>query len=166
MGKPAPQKPSEYQPSTSKLKDLDPKQLYHLYLCPPNFASVAAPCYIHPSSNNPLVGAALAFELRSAATAEILKSSPALASSSARVIDAEALYAEAEDAFRALSALLKDDAWFGGAEQPGLMDASVFAYTHLLLDDKLGWEDGRLNEGVRECANLVRHRARILERYF
>ena len=141
-------------------------QLYHLYLCPPNFSSVAVPCYIQPASGNPLVGAALAIELRSAASAEILRSSPALASGSSQVVDAEALYTEAEDAFLALSTLLKDDEWFFGVEQPELMDASVFAYTHLLLDDALGWSDKRLNDGLRKYDNLVRHRARILEGYY
>ncbi|KAI9665053.1 MAG: hypothetical protein M1821_006501 [Bathelium mastoideum] len=141
-------------------------QLYHLYLCPANFFSVAAPCYIRPSSSNSLVGAALAYELRAAATAEIVKSSSTTAPVASHVIDAEALYIEAEDAFRALSTLLGRDQWFFGAAQAGLMDACVFAYTHLLLDDTLGWSDQRLNDDLRKYNNLVQHRKLLMEQYF
>ncbi|KAL9096044.1 MAG: hypothetical protein Q9165_001566 [Trypethelium subeluteriae] len=140
--------------------------LYHLYLCHPNFSAVAVPSYIQPSSSNPLVSAALSYELHSAATAEILKSSPVTASGPAKVFDAESLYVQAEDAFSALSTLLKEHEWFFDAKQPGLMDASVFSYTHLLLDDTLGWSDKRLNDDLRKYSNLVRHRDRVFERCF
>ncbi|KAF2239092.1 hypothetical protein EV356DRAFT_563233 [Viridothelium virens] len=123
--------------------------LFHLYLCHPNFSSVAAPCYIQPSSSNPLVGAALSYELRSAATAEILKSSSLTAAGPFKVLDAESLYVQAEDALSALSTLLGTHEWFFDAKQPGLMDASVFSYTHLLLDDALEWSDKRLNDDLR-----------------
>ncbi|KAI9693778.1 MAG: hypothetical protein M1822_003049 [Bathelium mastoideum] len=140
--------------------------LYHLYLCPANFFSIAVACYIRPSSSNSLVGAALAYELRAAATAEIVKSSSTTAPAASHVIDAEALYIGAEDAFRALSTLLGRDQWFFGAAQAGLMDACVFAYTHLLLDDTLGWSDQRLNDDLRKYNNLVQHRKLLMEQYF
>ena len=113
-----------------------------------------------------MVGVALAYELRSAATAEIVKSSSTTSTASSRVIDAEALYIEAEDAFRALSMLLQHDQWFFGAKQANLMDACVFAYTHLLLDDALEWSDRRLNEDLKKYSNLVKHRDRLMENYF
>lgn len=64
--------------------------------------------------------------------------------------------------------VLGSDDWFFGANKPGLFDASVFAYTQLLMDDKLGkgWVDTRLRDAVLSRKNLVRHRARILTTYF
>ena len=49
---------------------------------------------------------------------------------------------------------------------PGMLDAAVFAYTHPLLDDRLGWVDRRLVEAVEALPRLVRHRARMLEAYY
>jgi metaxin len=84
------------------------------------------------------------------------------------VIDAQDLYTQAEEAFAALEMVLGKDKWFFGAKRPGLFDASVFAYTHLLLDDSLGkgWMDTCLRDAVRSRKNLVRHRERILASYF
>lgn len=82
------------------------------------------------------------------------------------MIDVPDLYSEAEKAFDALSALLGEDEWFFGAEGPGLFDASVFAYTHLLLDEKMGWREKRLLRGLRRKENLVAHRERLLSKYF
>jgi metaxin len=64
--------------------------------------------------------------------------------------------------------LLGKDDWFFGAKRPGLFDASVFAYTHLLLDDSLGkgWVDTRLRDALKERKRLVTHRDRILAAYF
>ncbi|KAI9687687.1 MAG: hypothetical protein M1820_010393, partial [Bogoriella megaspora] len=139
-----------------------PHQLFHLYLTPSNFSSVAHPCYITPTSTSPLIQLSLAHDLRTAATSELLKTPNPTAPGCAPVIDAEALYTEAEDAFLALSTLLGDDEWFLGAQGPGLLDASVFAYTHLLLDDGMGWVDGRLGRAVGRWGNLVRHRERVV----
>lgn len=49
-----------------------------------------------------------------------------------------------------------------------MLDAAVFAYTHLLLEDRLGegWVDGRLSKVVKACEGLRRHRERVMERYF
>jgi metaxin len=64
--------------------------------------------------------------------------------------------------------LLGKDDWFFGARNPALFDASVFAYTHLLLDDGLGkgWVDARLRDALKERKRLVTHRDRILATYF
>jgi metaxin len=63
---------------------------------------------------------------------------------------------------------LGDDQWFFGAEQPGLFDASVFAYTHLLLDENLGkgWVDTGLRDALMARTHLITHRNRILTTYF
>ncbi|KAK5006962.1 hypothetical protein LTR60_005837, partial [Cryomyces antarcticus] len=136
--------------------------LYTLYLIPSNFAAVAHPLYISPSSSNTFVTMTIAHQLRAAAEAELLKHSP----SASKIIDAEALCQEAEEAFKALSTLLGEHEWFFGVEKPGMFDAGVFAYTHLLLDETLGWRENRLGVFVGSLENLVRHREGILREYF
>lgn len=133
--------------------------LYSIYLSN-NFTSIAEPLYILPTSNNPFVRLTIARELRLAAEKELLKFSA--------IVSAETLYSQAEEAFTALDSLLGDDTWFFGAERPGLFDASVFAYTHLLLDDKLGkgWLDTRLRDTLMSRQRLIAHRTKILESYF
>ncbi len=101
---------------------------------------------------------ALSYQLHKAAEAELLKQSP--------MIDVEALYREGEKAFLALSELLGEDNYFFGEAQPGLFDASVFAYTHILLDEGMVWKDKRIVEDLEKCDNLVRHREKILEEWF
>jgi metaxin len=84
------------------------------------------------------------------------------------MINGPDLYRQAEEAFAALEMALGSDEWFFGARRPGLFDASVFAYTHLLLDEELGrgWVDTTMCDAVRARKNLVRHRERILAEYF
>lgn len=84
------------------------------------------------------------------------------------IVSAETLYDQAEEAFAALDSLLGDNEWFFGAEKPGLFDASVFAYTHLLLDDGLGkgWLDTRLRDTLMSRQRLIAHRNKILKTYF
>lgn len=134
-------------------------QLYSIYLSP-NSTTIAEPLYILPTSSNPFVRLTIARELRAAAENELLKFST--------VISAETLYNQAEEAFAALDALLGDDEWFFGAERPGLFDASVFAYTHLLLDEGLGggWLDTRLRDTLMARKRMTAHRDRILKAYF
>ena len=107
-----------------------------------------------------MVRLTIARDLRLAAEKELLKHSA--------IISAETLYNQAEEAFAALESLLGDDKWFFGAERPGLFDANVFAYTHLLLDDGLGkgWLDTRLRDTLMSRQRLVTHRNMILEKYF
>ena len=49
---------------------------------------------------------------------------------------------------------------------PGLFDASVFAYTHILLDENLDWEDKRLTKALKQYSNLAEHQRRIVEGWF
>lgn len=73
---------------------------------------------------------------------------------------------DASEALEALSTLLgNDEEWFFGQERPGLFDASVFAYTHLISDDGLGWQENELAEILGRYENLRRHRDRILRMY-
>ncbi|KAI9662082.1 MAG: hypothetical protein M1829_006221 [Trizodia sp. TS-e1964] len=140
----------------SRLRDA---WLYNLYLEPANFSAVAYRLYVAPCSSNSLVRFVIARQLRIAAEAEIIKSRP--------LIDPQDIYNEASRALEALSAHLGADNWFFNAEQPGLFDASVFAYTHLLLDENLGWaQQDQLAQMVRKSGNLVSHRNRILSTYF
>lgn len=133
-------------------------QLYALYLSPANFASIAHPFYIAPASRNPLVRASIARALRAAASAELLKHRA--------VIDPVQLYREADQAFEALSVLLAENQWFFASKGPTLFDASVFAYTQLLLDDRFRWDEDGLPAALRRRENLVRHRERLVERYY
>ncbi|RKF81946.1 Metaxin-1 [Golovinomyces cichoracearum] len=132
--------------------------LYSLYLEPRNFYGVAYPLYVSSVSSNPLVQSSISYQLRAAAEAELLKYSP--------VIDTVDLYSEADKAFEALSTLLGNDAWFFGNKNPALFDASVFAYSQLLLDEDMEWKETKLCRALRSRGNLVQHRERILERYY
>ncbi|KAB8073145.1 hypothetical protein BDV29DRAFT_140554 [Aspergillus leporis] len=129
--------------------------LYTLYLNRENFSYVARRLYVNPSTSNPLVRAALATQLQQAARDELLKS--------CQFIDVSALEAEADDAFEALSTLLGSNEHFFGRSTPGLFDASVFAYTHLILDEGMGWKWNRLAELLQKHTNLVQHRERLLK---
>lgn len=101
----------------------------------------------------------MAFQLQKAAREELLKINNGYA-------DAGELLDEAKEAFAALETLLAGDEWFFGRAGPGVFDAGVFAYTHLLLDEGLGWVRTELGDVVRGCEGLVRHRERVLEVYF
>ena len=82
------------------------------------------------------------------------------------MIDAEALYRDCDKALEALSELLGDDEFFFGERRPGLFDASVFAYTHIFLDEGLDWKQKRLQEVLEQFGNLVEHRKRIVEGWY
>lgn len=69
-------------------------------------------------------------------------------------------------AFSALSQLLGNDLFFFAADHPGLFDASVFAYTNVLLDGQLAFSQWRMVEGLRNFSNLVQHQQRIYKLYF
>ncbi|KAF7125559.1 hypothetical protein CNMCM5793_001819 [Aspergillus hiratsukae] len=131
--------------------------LYMLYLDPKNFEAVARRLYVGPSTSNCAVRTALAMQLQHAAREELLKTSA--------YVDVIALEADAADAFEALSTLLGDNEYFFERPHPGLFDASVFAYTHLILDEGMGWKQNRLGALLRQHENLVQHRDRLL-RFF
>lgn len=132
--------------------------LYNMYLEDSNFQAVAWRLYISTDSSNPFVQHALARQLQVAAREELLKSYI--------LIDANEIYTKAQQAFQALSVLLGRDQYFFGAKQPSLFDASVFAYTHLLLDENMQWQDSTLRNALVGFAGLVEHRNRILGEYF
>ncbi|KAL4915921.1 mitochondrial outer membrane protein [Aspergillus aurantiobrunneus] len=131
--------------------------LYHLYLNHDNFEAVARRLYVNPCTANSAVRTVLAAQLQQAARDEVLKSS--------QYIDVSALEAEAAEAFEALSTLLGDKTHFFDRPNPGLFDATVFAYTHLILDQKMGWKYNRLEQLLSQHENLVQHRERLL-RFF
>jgi metaxin len=148
-------------------------QLHALYLSPQN-TPLLEQLYINPTSSSYLVRRATHHQLRDAAETEILKSTACPA------VDRDETYGEARKALAALSTLLGDELWFGGggggrqsstsssntAERPSLFDASVFAYTHLLLDESLGWRDRTFPALVGEFPNLVAHERRLYELCF
>jgi len=132
--------------------------LYHLYLDEGNFSAVAWLMYVASVSSHAAVRKTLAYQLRNAAREELLKTRA--------MIDGDELYAGAREAFHALSTLLGQDRYFFGHETPGLFDASVFAYTQILLDRSLPWKTLTLADALREHANLVQHCDRLAEEYF
>ncbi|KAL7623067.1 hypothetical protein AAE478_006746 [Parahypoxylon ruwenzoriense] len=131
--------------------------LHSLYLSRPNSALLSH-LYVTPFSRSQIVRATILYKLRDAAEAEILRSM------GTRVVDPRALYKGAKEAFEALSIVLGSEDWFFGSPEPSLFDATVFAYTHLLLHDGLAWEDQRLTDIVKEFPNLVEHGDRIWQR--
>lgn len=142
--------------STKPLVANSPK-LYTLYLSPANFQHVAAALYINPSTRFLPVRLALSRTLQAAALAELLTTSS--------TVSTDTLISDADGAFSALSVLLGNDEWFFGAKEPGLFDASVFAYTYLLID-WMEWREDRLKKTLEEHRNLVEHKDRIVQRFY
>lgn len=132
--------------------------LYYLYLDQDNFQSVAWPMYVVSTSTTTAVQLALGHQLQAAAREELLKTST--------IIDPGHLYNQARHAFRALSILLGSDQFFFGQSTPGLFDASLFAYTQIILDDDLTWPSTRLKRDLLEYKNLVHHRDRLIRGFF
>lgn len=131
--------------------------MYALYLDPDNFDAVARRLYVDPTTTSSVVRSVLSVQLQQAAREELLKSS--------QYIDASDLEAGAGNAFEALSTLLGNGQHFFNRPKPGLFDASVFAYTHLILDEGMEWKQNRLAQLLKRYKNLVQHRERMLE-YF
>ncbi|KAK8084868.1 hypothetical protein PG997_006139 [Apiospora hydei] len=131
--------------------------LYALYLSPGNYALLSK-LYVEPCSSSMVVRTTIMHKLRRAAETEVLQSI------GAPRVPPTALYIGAEQAFEALSAALGSDEWFFGSSRPGLFDAAVFAYTHLLLDDKLGWIDTRLRDSLLKFPALLEHRKKLFSR--
>lgn len=134
-------------------------KLYQLYLHPLNSTLVHS-LYVAPCSSSILVQHAISHQLRDAAGRELAK-----ASYSSRISEAD-IMREARDALSALSELLGHDRWFFGQAQPSMLDASIFAYTHLVLDEQLEWGENELARQVSQHQNLVQHRNTILSLYF
>ena len=189
----APPEAVEMVASSAYLALLDPIRhayLIALYLEDETFKKVCVPLYIDTASRSRLVRAALAPPLRAAALEEVLgagNEAPATSiagfgrgwTQGTQPVFDEAVYESASDAFTALSTLLGDSLWFGqmeGQAIPGWLDASVFAYTHVLLslfetplagakEDKamrLGPGAKKMYQAAARHKNLVAHRSRIL----
>ncbi|XWW96290.1 hypothetical protein V2A60_004263 [Cordyceps javanica] len=135
-----------------------PAWLHSLYVNPTNDALLST-LYL-PSSA--LLRPAQRHALRTAATTEILKVTRRVAGG----VDAEQLLFAAEEAFAALAALLGEAEWFLGGEAPGVLDAEIFSYTHLLVGGQLAWEDNELEQRLRKFDNLVLHAKRLYQRYW
>ncbi|KAK6089100.1 hypothetical protein SCUP234_00304 [Seiridium cupressi] len=129
--------------------------LHALYLSSAN-RRLLSHLYVTPLSASMLVQTTVRYQLRRAAEAEILQSAGTTS------VDPVALYRDTEQAFDALAAALGSSDWFFGNSGPGLFDAALFAYTHLLLDDSLPWADTRLTDSLQKFQTLVDHRNRIL----
>lgn len=129
-------------------------QLYALYIAPIH-TTLLSRLYL-PAS--PLLSTPLLHTLRAAATSEILKTTRR------PLLQPEQLYEDAKTAFQTLDTLLGGGEWFFGLRSPGLFDVEVFAYTYLILDPAMGWEDDVLEGCLASCSNLVAHRSRLYER--
>ena len=66
--------------------------------------------------------------------------------------------------------MLGEREWFSDAQDgPGELDAGVFAYVNVLLEEEGmggGWVDGRMQRGLRGLRNLVGFRRRVYKRYY
>jgi metaxin len=132
--------------------------LFHLYLDAANYKQVALPLYIATASSNLWVQFVLGRQLQQAAREELIKYTA--------VIDGQELLDGANRAFEALSSLLGDNEFFFGHGRPGLFDASVFAYTHLILSDSMKWENTSMTNDLEKYKNLVQHQDRLSRTYF
>lgn len=135
--------------------------LYHMYLCPGNFDSVAKRLYVETASSNPLVQKTLAHQLQTAAQDQLLRTWS--------FIDSDEVYEQADAAFTALSTLLGKEDYFSKVKSPGLFDASLVAYTHLIFnfgDESIRnwpkWNDQRLWTIFSRHETLVMHRERVI----
>ncbi|KAH6690560.1 hypothetical protein F5X68DRAFT_274472 [Plectosphaerella plurivora] len=143
-----------------------PALLHALYVNKANTPLLKA-LYIDPSSRNMIVRSTLLHQVRGAAESEILSTTRR------GFIDTDVLYADAKAAFSALETILLEtsgsgsaDGFFSGAAEAAILDAEVFAYTNLILDETLGWVDNHLRNYLSEYPALTRHRENMLRTYF
>ena len=115
--------------------------------------------YIRSRSSNRLVQLTIAHQLREAA-----KDSIATACTAKVIVESDVMR-DAAEALRSLSTLLDRDEYYFGSAQASLFDAGVFAYTHLLLSERLGWCENALGDEVRQYDNLVQHERRLARLY-
>ena len=95
------------------------------------------------------------------------------------LVDEDAVYRAAVNAFEALATLLSESktGWFFGADTPTIFDASVFSYTHLMLKYMSGakgeaeeeegsiYSSRRLGDMVRRAGSgeLEQHHRRLFD---
>jgi len=110
--------------------------LHALYL-DPAYTPLLDDFYTTPASSSTFVRDTLRRRLRRAAEAEILKTGSYISSAAAgtAVVDEARVLDAAREALGGLASLLAESetGWFFDAPTPGLFDASVFAYTYLMV---------------------------------
>ncbi|KAK3900926.1 hypothetical protein C8A05DRAFT_45334 [Staphylotrichum tortipilum] len=136
-----------------------------LYL-DPSHADLLARLYARPASSSRAVQAALLAQLRAAAAEQIVTSTGGMVvttSAAAGGVDEESVYREAREAMEALAGMVGESGtgWVFGEARPGVFDAGLFSYTHLMMEF-MGEGLGRM---VSESGKgeLARHRGRMLE---
>ncbi|KAG0131623.1 hypothetical protein HOY82DRAFT_669843 [Tuber indicum] len=132
--------------------------LYSLYLEPNNSQDLASVLYCGSSVS--AVSSFLLRQTKAAARQQLLQAHPG------GVLDPRKIYAEAGAALQAISTILGDHMWFFGGSNPGLFDASVFAYTHLILTLRWHSEENALLRAVMGHDNLLGHEERIRCEFF
>ncbi|KAM7190717.1 hypothetical protein V8F20_009622 [Naviculisporaceae sp. PSN 640] len=122
--------------------------LYTLYLDPANSALLDK-LYIEPATSSSVIRNTLRYQLRRAAEAEILKTTHSVSSGGGAqngLVNPGEIYRLAKEALEALAGELSSHGknhekgeeeeggpWFFEANEPGLFDVSVFAYTFLMV---------------------------------
>lgn len=81
------------------------------------------------------------------------------------IINPADIYSDVDTALKALSTLLDEDKWFFDGKEPGLFDAAVFGYVHLVMTTDFEEGEVGLKGGVMRRQNLVKHRERVLEKW-
>ncbi|KAK3370266.1 hypothetical protein B0H63DRAFT_486621 [Podospora didyma] len=143
--------------------------LHTLYLEPEN-SPLLEKLYVTWASSSGWVQGTIRHQLGRAAEGEILKTSSSLSAAGAGELDEDAVYSAARDALNALASLLAESetGWFFSATAPTLFDASVFAYTHLMLQvlsEADGEDAARLGVLVGQAGSgeLRSHQQRIYQ---
>ncbi|EPE10196.1 dash complex subunit dad4 [Ophiostoma piceae UAMH 11346] len=140
-------------------------------------ATVASRLYADAASSSMFVRASLTGQLQAAAAAEVWGASTATPTAFA----VAHIYKDAAVALSAVQSVLEendDDAPFlFNRKEPTILDAAVFSYTHLLLEDddqadnanaskRFRWHNSELSNLVRGHPLLVQHRDTIADRYW
>ncbi|KAF3909633.1 Metaxin-3 [Arthrobotrys entomopaga] len=140
-------------------KNIRDAWLYAMYVDTTNLNKITIPKYTHSTPFWP-VKYFLGLQMRQAALDSL-----GINNTESSKVTGEMLYMRANEAWAALSTLLGDGKWFFGASDAGLFDASVFAFTHLILTLDLGGSGEDLVHGLRKYSNLVNHQQRIRDRW-
>ena len=139
--------------SSMTLTFAHPLQLYTTHIYRPNLYTSTARLYTQSSSS--LIYSSVASGLSDFALSQLKHRYP-------KVTSAADIFAEAAIALDALSVKLGDDTWFFNSKVPGLLDAAVFAYLHVILkgDWKEEWAGG-LRRSLEYKENLLQFWERV-----
>jgi metaxin len=127
--------------------------MYAIYLEPSNFEMLTKHMYCATSA--PLVNSLLSTGFQQQAAKELQKYWNSI------IVSADDVYADAEAAFASLDCILGTNDWFFNASSPGLFDATLFGYTHLILTMRWHEKEATLERMVRKHRNLVEHEMRL-----